>query len=376
MSPAEILKQKELDAQSAFGKPRDIKKYNFSTSEQRAARELQDGIETAQNFVKHTDVLAGYPAGTTVKEAYADVLKNTGVDLPKLMSNWEKASSTTSKLTQPQLNMGRKAGVIPTLKPRDPIVLPEFVPPTRPELPRTLPEKPSPLQWTNKDLVPKSDLSFKGIVNGDTPKLPSFPSQEGTSIPMTGGVGSRVIEPRYAMSLQRFNTQLPESLPDTASHIVSRTERQAVDPNALKTTAYIKSIDNLHRFNQLDQYVEGVTGHKLAPKDKTYMLALNSRGTGTTASHILEENLVDPQGNIIGDSLKSITDKLKDANVSKEFDDYLVNKHAITRMKLGEKVYPDEMAMTPELSLAKVNELEALHPEFKDLSNKLYEFQN
>jgi len=45
-------------------------------------------------------------------------------------------------------------------------------------------------------------------------------------------------------------------------------------------------------------------------------------------------------------------------------------------MKLGEKVYPDEMKMTPELSEAKVRDIEITHPEFKDLSTKLYDYQN
>ena len=170
--------------------------------------------------------------------------------------------------------------------------------------------------------------------------------------------------------------QATSVLPDTASHIVSKTERQPTNFETLRTNAYIKTTDNLHRFNQLDQYVEKTTGTKLAPQDKTYMLGLNSRGTGTTASSILEENLVNPKGEVIGDSLKSITSQLKNKDTMKAFDDYLVNKHAITRMTAGEKVYPDEMAMTPEMSQAKVAEIEALHPEFKDLSTKLYDFQN
>ena len=171
-----LLQQKQLDAQSAFGRPRDLKKYSFSTSEQRASRELQDGIETAQNFVKHTDVLAGYPAGTTVEQAYADVLKNTGVDLPKLMSNWEKAQATSSKLTPPQLNMGRKAGVIPNLKPRlGPPLSPLESPRLEPlPLQRTINEKPQPLTWTNKDGIQQNTepLPIRSITQNNLGLLP------------------------------------------------------------------------------------------------------------------------------------------------------------------------------------------------------------
>ena|GEM_PF-2772165 len=214
MSPTEILKQKELDAQSAFGKPREINKYNFTTSEQRASRELQDGIETAQNFVKHTDVLAGYPAGTTVEQAYADVLKNTGVDLPKLMSNWEKASSTSSKLTPQQLNMGRKAGVIPTLKPRDPVVLPDFVQPTRPGIPRLMSEKPSPLQWTNKDLVPSAEpLQAR-------PQAPQAPSMPSEVTPVTS-----IAEPRLHPTAEKIISKLDDYEAQARARIASNRGR-------------------------------------------------------------------------------------------------------------------------------------------------------
>jgi hypothetical protein len=44
--------------------------YKFTTGEQRAMAELEEGILTAQNFVGHNDVLAKYPPGTTIEQAY------------------------------------------------------------------------------------------------------------------------------------------------------------------------------------------------------------------------------------------------------------------------------------------------------------------
>jgi len=219
------------------------------------------------------------------------------------------------------------------------------------------------LTWTNKDKIPEQQ-PIRSEVPAEQPRAEN-----------NAGFAHEVIEPRIPMRLQTFNNSIPE-LPDTAKHIVTRTERQPINAEAIRTNAYIKTTDNLHRFNQLDKYVEGITGQKLSPQDKSYMLALNSKGTGSITSHILEENLVNSKGEVIGDSLKSITKKLKNKKVAKEFDDYLVNKHAITRMQLGEKVFPDEMNMTPGMSEAKVREYESIHPEFKELSTKLYEYQN
>lgn len=56
-----------------------------------AMDELQRGIEEAQNYVRHNDVLAAFKPGTTVEEAYASIKANTGIDLPQLITNVEKA---------------------------------------------------------------------------------------------------------------------------------------------------------------------------------------------------------------------------------------------------------------------------------------------
>lgn len=53
--------------------------------------ELQSGITEAQNYVQHNDILAAYPPGTTIQQAYADIRANTGIDIPQLMVNAEKA---------------------------------------------------------------------------------------------------------------------------------------------------------------------------------------------------------------------------------------------------------------------------------------------
>ena len=167
---SQSLAQRELDAQSAFGGPREIKGGSFTTGEQRAFQELQDGITEAQNFVKHTDVLAGYPAGTTVEQAYNDVLKNTGVDLPKLMSNYEKTQNVRGPLTQQERIMGRQAGVIPPLKQREgfPIERPNIEPP----LPqRILPESER-LTWTNRDVQDAGPLPIRSITADNVRHLP------------------------------------------------------------------------------------------------------------------------------------------------------------------------------------------------------------
>lgn len=69
-------------------KPPTLKPVNL---EQKAFDELQQGIEAAQNYVRHTDILAPYPPGTTIAQAFADIKTKIGVDLPVLMKNLERA---------------------------------------------------------------------------------------------------------------------------------------------------------------------------------------------------------------------------------------------------------------------------------------------
>lgn len=170
MNPTELLQNKQANAQSVFGQPRDVNKYSFTTSEQRAFQELQDGITEAQNYARHTDVLAPYPAGTTVEAAYADVKANTGVDLPQLMENWNKTQSLKTQMTPEELRLGKVAGVVPPLKPRD---IPK---PMQNNLEGPLPRAQVPkdrLTWANRDNIPSAgQLPIRSITPENIGRLP------------------------------------------------------------------------------------------------------------------------------------------------------------------------------------------------------------
>lgn len=100
-------------------RPKNNSKYTFTTGEGRAMSALDEGTQTAQNFIRHNDVLAPYKPGTTLDQAFADIKTNTGVNLPQLTSNWDKAQSLRKSLSPEELRMGRTSGVIPSLKRRE-----------------------------------------------------------------------------------------------------------------------------------------------------------------------------------------------------------------------------------------------------------------
>jgi hypothetical protein len=84
--------------------------------------------------------------------------------------------------------------------------------------------------------------------------------------------------------------------------------------------------------------------------------------------------MVDSQGNVIGKSLKEILRKLSKGK-QVDFEDYLINKHAITRHMRGEKVFRDDLNWTPEFGARKVAEYEKKYPEFKQMADEYYKFR-
>ncbi|MFC0235488.1 LPD38 domain-containing protein [Fictibacillus phosphorivorans] len=162
------------------------------------------------------------------------------------------------------------------------------------------------------------------------------------------------------------------TLPDTRSHIASKTDtklQSKINIDKFMTT----SVDDLHMLKQFDKVVEKVTGTKLKPSESSYTLGLNSRGADQISKQILTNEAVNSQGDVIGQSLKEVVSKIPKGK-EVDFEDYLVNKHAITRMERGEKVFPDEMKMSPEKSAAIVQDYELNNPTFKQLADEYYEY--
>lgn len=159
---------------------------------------------------------------------------------------------------------------------------------------------------------------------------------------------------------------------DTRSHIATKTTRDKVDVGKLTDDFYTKNVNNLQWLDNFDKYIEKSTGNKLRPDERSYMLALNSRGADMTARHILTERMVDSQGRVIGKSLKDITSQIpSNKQVYDNFVDYLIARHAPTRMERGEKVYSRKLEMTPDSARAKVDEYEKNYPQFATLAEDL-----
>lgn len=184
-----------------------------------------------------------------------------------------------------------------------------------------------------------------------------------------------------------------ESLPDsTRSQLVTSLEREPKISAGLQDRLYTNLVDDTHPLKQFDDLVEEVLDKPLPASQSMHKLALATRGADMTAKQIITDAMVDSNGKVVGESLKSIlsglpktvktkvnsSTKSQIRKVSKDiyvdFEDYLINKHAITRAERKEQVFDKKLNWTPEYGKQKIAEYEEMFPEFKDTADKLYEY--
>ncbi|SDG47263.1 LPD38 domain-containing protein [Desulfosporosinus hippei] len=337
LNPSEMAQQKQLNAQAAFGEPRDLKKYNSTTSEQRAFQELQDGIAEAQNYVRHTDVLAPYPPGTTVEAAYADVKANTGVDLPKLIGNWERAQAKRTSLNPQELKMGKAAGVIPPLKPRD---VPKPVQNNlEGPLPKINPPNPQPLTWTNKEGIPSAGPLPIQSITEDTlrrlprsqPKTPTVSSETtDIDIPIVNGrvdVANVIERPRVMnATIERPSTSNPSlSLPrvgETMAPGNADTFRTKVDRSPAKSKPFSETLSRVRTqfvddLAPLENLEKNITGKVASAEDSLYKQGRLFRGSPERADELIKSRLAPV--------IKGVE---KSGKTSKDLGDYALAVHA------------------------------------------------
>ena len=102
---------------------------------------------------------------------------------------------------------------------------------------------------------------------------------------------------------------------------------------------------------------------------KAYEQSMDARRANQIANVIVTDKFVNPQGQVIGQGLKEIVRKAGRGNYN-AFTDYLIARHALTRMSRGEKVYADHLKMTPEKVAERIRTLEQRYPGFAAIANE------
>lgn len=163
---------------------------------------------------------------------------------------------------------------------------------------------------------------------------------------------------------------------DTKSQLVSRSTKETPTIKQKLNQVYSDWWDDLNRINQTDKIAAKAQGLKELPKSKSaYANALASRYSDQIAKQMISDAQINSSGDIIGESLKDALGGIKRQNMV-DFEDYLVNRHAITRAGRGEKVFDDSLQWTPEKGAEKVQAYEQKHPEFADAAEKLRKYQD
>lgn len=165
----------------------------------------------------------------------------------------------------------------------------------------------------------------------------------------------------------------------TRSQLVTRQQKDTKGMTALADRAYVALVDDIHTLQQQDKILEDVLKRPLTASERTHTLGLATRGADVISKRIITNGLVDANGQVVGESFKDVLSPLKpllkkNKQIFVDFEDYLLNKHAITRAERGEKVFRDELNWTSDYGAQKVAEYEAMFPEFKEAADKFYAF--
>lgn len=100
---------------------------------------------------------------------------------------------------------------------------------------------------------------------------------------------------------------------------------------------------------------------------KAYEQSIDASRANNIANTIIKDKFVDPQGRIIGESLQEIFNKVPRGQ-SQKFVDFLIQRHAVTRIARGERVYAQNLQMTPEKLKRQMQQTLSRNPEFENIA--------
>ncbi|MCI3922428.1 hypothetical protein MO973_19535 [Paenibacillus sp. TRM 82003] len=102
---------------------------------------------------------------------------------------------------------------------------------------------------------------------------------------------------------------------------------------------------------------------------EVYDASMDANRANQLANVIISDKFVTPEGQVVGEGLQNIIRKVGRGNYN-AFGDYLVARHARTRMARGEAVYDKKLEMTPEKLQERIGILERRYPEFAAIAKE------
>ncbi|WP_054954998.1 LPD38 domain-containing protein [Paenibacillus dakarensis] len=112
---------------------------------------------------------------------------------------------------------------------------------------------------------------------------------------------------------------------------------------------------------------------KISPQ--AYDAAMDATRSNNIANTIIRDKFVNPEGTVIGEGLNNIFKKVARGQ-DKSFVDYLTLRHARTRVARGERVYAENLGMTPETIQARIEMYDKRHPGFSQIAEEWDKFND
>ncbi|TCO79139.1 LPD38 domain-containing protein [Marinisporobacter balticus] len=154
------------------------------------------------------------------------------------------------------------------------------------------------------------------------------------------------------------------------STMVGHHEKVMPTKETFKRVLEMKLFDNVAPLKHFMEQAEKISGKKAIGSKNAYKLALNAKGSDMMAAFTTTEKMVDPKGNIVGESFANV---LKDIDRKKEFlpfNGYIKAVHSLDYMAQGKRVYTDDI--TESDITAAIEHYEREYPHFKATAENLY----
>lgn len=220
------------------------------------------------------------------------------------------------------------------------------------------------LETTNKQINKKLDKVEDKIDNQAVPVKNKISNTQNLEMVQDIGTSKMVNLPKPPKT-PKDNGEIAQILDD-----MPEKEKKK---NGIKETLTTKIVDKGY---YIDKLARKFKNRELSSK---YDYSLQSNGI---ANQVIGAGRYDLNtGEKIGKGLYEVFEPVENANLVKEFSDYLYHKHNIDRMSLDENYYEDNKpvfgsSVTAQESRQKVREYEIAYPEFLTWAQDVYDYNN
>lgn len=151
----------------------------------------------------------------------------------------------------------------------------------------------------------------------------------------------------------------------TIDYIKTKRSKEKVGIKEIKDTLAQKFVNKGHYIDKLAE--------KTGNKNLTYLYD-RTMNTFNESQISIGDNQINSKGEVVGKSIIDIFQPAQDMNVSKEFEDYLLNKHNISRYAHEKGIFGKEISATYSQNI--VNNYEKKYPQFKEWSKDVSKYND